>query len=153
MIYATEQQVVVTSGIVVVVGLVALCIGIWWGIGRGWREAKEDAEWARQQAAARRVRPAIYQPPDWAREAAEQWQARDEQVYQAGDPRPQSMLQPCTFNPDPYPDPETVLMPSAMLSREEMSWTGEIQRMTAEFERDMERLLGGTDDKLKEITR
>ena len=82
--------------------------------------------------AARRVRPAVYQPPDWAREAVEQWQARD---------------------PDCIGDHGTVLMPSAVLAPEEMSWTGEIAKMTAAFERDMKRLLDGTDEQLKEITR
>ena len=131
MIYATEQQVVVTSGIVVVVGLVALCIGIWWGIGRGWREAEEDARWAREQARARRTHP----------------------VYQQGPARPlferAGMVPPEAVQEEP----ETVLMPSAMLSPEEASWTGEIKRMTADFERDMERMLAGTDGKLREITR
>ena len=63
MIYATEQQVVVTAVLIVVVAVVALFVGIWYGVGRGREEGEADA---REQAKARRAHPVYRQPPEIA---------------------------------------------------------------------------------------
>lgn len=64
MIYATEQQVVATAVLVVIVALVALFTGMWWGYRRGAAETEEDQRWEREQAKARRTRPVYRRPPE-----------------------------------------------------------------------------------------
>ena len=67
MIYATEQQVVVTAVLIVFCTLVALFTGMWWGHGRGLEHAAEEQRWEREQAKARRVHAVYRQEPDWDR--------------------------------------------------------------------------------------
>ena len=44
--------------------LAFLFAGMWVGYGRGWDHAKEDDEWGREQAKARRTHP-VYRQPLW----------------------------------------------------------------------------------------
>ena len=123
-------------------GIGLVLIGMWAGYGRGFKHAEEETRWAREQA---KVRPA-------ARPAHEAWQAHEDQALTLANENDRIAA---VLN-DPHPPiywPEPVLEPTAVLRPEEMSWTGEIQRMTAAFEEDMARIMGGTDDQLREITR
>lgn len=149
----TEQQVVVTTVLIVLVGLIALFLGMWWGVGKEReRSAKElDEAWdelEREQAKARRTH-SVYRIPGGG--TVDPWHIAP----------PDGLCPHCGGQGCPacdarqlaHEDPATVLDPTAVLTPEEASWTGEIQRMTADFERDMERILGGTDKQLREITR
>ena len=91
MIYATEQQVVVTAVLIVFCTLVALFIGMWWGHGRGLEQAAEEQRWEREQAKARRAHPVYRQPPEiahdsWSAEVAAweadkaEWRAHQDQA-------------------------------------------------------------------------
>lgn len=149
-----------------------LLAGIWAGFGRGQAEAEEERRWAREQAKARRTHPVYRQPPElvheeqfpgrplferagtpWPYEDA--WAAYKEAL--ANDPILGGKLHDIHGGPGEDcwcgyvgHDP---LEPTAVLTPQDMSWTGEIQRMTAAFQEDMARLLGGTDEQLKGITR
>lgn len=143
----------VVGGCLIILGIL---LGMWVGYERGFRHAEEEARWAREQAKARQ---GMYQRTDGhfvpiAEVAYEARLAHEDQALTLandGCVGPSSPEQAGHHLKDPIGPP--LLEPTRLLSPEEMSWTGEIQRMTAAFEEDMARMLGGTDPTLREITR
>ena len=118
--------------------VLSLVIGLRVGMVRGWDHAMEEVRWQRAQARARRTHPVYRQRPP---EVAHEWRSH-ETLGEEWD----------RIHPG-WRD-QTVLEPTAVLGPPvDLSWTGEMHLRFAEFERDMERLIGGTDQQLKEITR
>lgn len=140
----TEQQVVMTSVLVVLVGLVAFTIGLWTGHGRD-REYIADLEEELKQRQALGVMPQEIAHELFPAHADQALAVANEApmwTYRAHNPANAGQI---VHIP--------VLAPTEVITPENMSWTGEIQRMTEDFQRDMERLLGKTDQQLKEVTR
>lgn len=114
--------------------LLFLCVGELDGWRRCAREAREELEWKREQAKARRTHPVYRQPPELTHEPL--WQ------YQAANPANAGQV---VHMP--------VLEPTEVISPGDMTFTGEFRLRLAEFERDMADLIGGTDERLREVTR
>lgn len=147
-----------------------LLLGGWggfrWGERSGYLDAEEDAE--RAEARARRTHPVFQQLPADEPVLYEKRRPRDARQDPdligkilrppevAHEWRPDQLLN-ARSGPDitgPLVDWELVLEPSAVLGPDtDLSWTGEMNLRLAQFSEDMERLIGGTDVQLREITR
>ena len=133
--------------------LLGVVVGAYWGLGRGWDHAMEEVRWQRAQARARTWQGGHggRGDPGTTSFLGHETTALPLEILPGLEPLAMSHEEWKAHAKAPTLDP--VLEPTAVLTSEEMSWTGEIARMTAAFQADMERILGGTDQQLTEITR
>ena len=166
----TEQQVVVTSVLVCLVGLIAFTIGLWVGHGRE-REYVDQLEDELEHVlalggippkvpeiaeVAHEVGPVIGQHPAWTKRPPYPWPARcgPDPCIESLEPSAGFISRNDGTQIEWSPPGRTVLVPSAVIPPDpDASVTAWTKAMAADMDRFIRERIEGTDELLREITR
>lgn len=146
----TEQQVVVTSVLVCLVGLIAFTIGLWTGHGREREYVDQLEEELGQLMALGGIPPKVPRPtPGWASSETGERLLSPVDGDEGAEPWPVHVDQALAVARQ-----ETVLVPSVVIPPDpEASVTGWTKAMAADMDRFIAGLISATDEQLRRITR